>query len=222
MEQHKLTVVIITKPTKKNNQTGIQMASLMPITVTMNETDGIHQAGNQNRANVVIVGDSMLKYVNPAKLRKSTKYNINVKTFPGAKVEDMKYYVKPALDKASDQLILHVGTNDIKHTSPQEIANSISSLGQEIEKQQPKTNLIISELIIRNDDPKLNMKIKELNDKLTQVCKNNKWDLINHKNILPNHLNEYGLHLTRQRTACLAKNFKNLTAIRHKSITRYF
>ena len=105
----------------------------------------------------------MLKYVNPAKLRKSTKYNINVKTFPGTKVEDMKYYVKPALAKAPDQLILHVGTNDIKHTSSQEIANSISTLGQEIEKQQPKTNLIISELIIRNDYPKLNMKIKEIN-----------------------------------------------------------
>ena len=126
--------------------------------------------------------------------------------FAGAKVEDMKHYVKPTLAKAPDQLILYVGTNDIKHISPQEIANLISALGQEIEKQQPKTNLVLSELIIRNDDPKLNMKIKDLNDKLTQVCKNN---LIIHKNILPNHLNESGLHLTRQGTACLVKNFKS-------------
>ena len=36
-----------------------------------------------------------------------------------------------------------------------------TTLGQEIKKQQPKTNHIISELIIRNDDPKLNMKIKD-------------------------------------------------------------
>ena len=57
----------------------------------------------------------MLKYVNPAKLRKSTKYNINVKTFPGAKVEDMKYYVKLALAKAPDQLILHVGYRNNRH-----------------------------------------------------------------------------------------------------------
>ena len=134
--------------------------------------------------------------------------------FAGAKVEDMKHYVKPTLAKAPDQLILYVGTNNVKHISPQEIANLISALGQEIrhefghEYPHLDTNLVLSELIIRNDDPKLNMKIKDLNDKLTQVCKNNKWDLIIHKNILPNHLNESGLHLTRQGTACLVKILK--------------
>ena len=38
---------------------------------------------------VAIVGDSMIKYVNPSKLRKSIKQNVHVKTFPGAKVSDM-------------------------------------------------------------------------------------------------------------------------------------
>ena len=34
---------------------------------------------------VAIVGDSMIKYVNPSKLRKSIKQNVHVQTFPGAK-----------------------------------------------------------------------------------------------------------------------------------------
>jgi hypothetical protein len=42
---------------------------------------------------VAIVGDSMIKYVNPSKLRKSIKQNVHVKTFPGAKVSDMHHYV---------------------------------------------------------------------------------------------------------------------------------
>jgi hypothetical protein len=65
-----------------------------------------------NRVDVAILGDSMLKFINPSKLRKSSKRNVLVKTFPGAKVNDMKHYVKPTTDKTPDHLILHVGTND--------------------------------------------------------------------------------------------------------------
>lgn len=163
----------------------------------------------EQKPNVAIVGDSMLKYINPSKLRKSTKCNIQVKTFPGAKVSDMKHYIKPTLSRTPDCLIMHIGTNDLKNSSPSEISSSISSLGQEIRKEVPNTNLVISEVIIRNDDPSLNVKISELNKNLAQVCANNNWDFITHKNILPVHLNSYGLHLNKQGSSYLAKNFIN-------------
>ena len=134
----------------------------------------------EQKPNVAIVGDSMLKYINPSKLRKSTKCNIQVKTFPGAKVSDMKHYIKPTLSRTPDCLIMHIGTNDLKNSSPSEISSSISSLGQEIRKEVPNTNLVISEVIIRNDDPSLNVKISELNKNLAQVCANNNWDFITH------------------------------------------
>ena len=163
----------------------------------------------EQKPNVAIVGDSMLKYINPSKLRKSTKCNIQVKTFPGAKVSDMKHYIKPTLSRTPDCLIMHIGTNDLKNSSPSEISSSISSFGQEIRKEVPNTNLVISEVIIRNDDPSLNVKISELNKNLAQVCANNNWDFITHKNILPVHLNSYGLHLNKQGSSYLAKNFIN-------------
>ena len=104
---------------------------------------------------------------------------------------------------------MHIGTNDLKNSSPSEISSSISSLGQEIRKEVPNTNLVISEVIIRNDDPSLNVKISELNKNLAQVCANNNWNFITHKNILPVHLNSYGLHLNKQGSSYLAKNFIN-------------
>ena len=160
--------------------------------------------------NVTIVGDSMLKHINPTQLRRSTRsFNTQIRTFPGAKVRDMEYYIKPTLARAPDHLILHVGTNDVRNSSPQEIINAISMLGQNIKKELPTTNLVISEIITRNDDPSLNMKIMELNTKLSQVCTNNKWKIIAHRNISSDHLNSYGLHLSKQGTAKLAQNFTN-------------
>ena len=82
-------------------------------------------------------------------------------------------------------------------------------LGQNIKKELPTTNLAISEVITRSDDPSLNMKIMELNNKLFQVCTNNKWKIITHRNISSDHLNSYGLHLSKQGTAKLAQNFAN-------------
>ena len=86
----------------------------------------------------------MLKYVSSAHLRRSTKANVQVKTYPGARRDDMKFYVKPALARAPDCVILHIGTNDLKHNSFQNISSSITMLGQEIKKELPTTTLLIS------------------------------------------------------------------------------
>ena len=174
------------------------------------------RAGSEtgHRLNVAIIGDSMVKHLNPSKLRKGTKHYINVQTFSGANVADMRYYVKPAISRSPDYLLLHVGTNDLKRQTPQQIAGSISTLCQEIVKESPNTKIVLSKVITRSDDSSLDSKIKELNCKLSQVCHNNKWGVLNHTNITADHLNPYGLHLNKQGTAKLAKNiidhFKNL------------
>ena len=166
------------------------------------------RAGSEtgHRLNVAIIGDSMVKHLNPSKLRKGTKHNINVQTFSGANVADMRYYVKPTISRSPDYLLLHVGTNDLKRQTPQQIAGSISTLCQEIVKESPNTKIILSKVITRSDDSSLDSKIKELNCKLSQVCHNNKWGVLNHTNITADHLNPYGLHLNKQGTAKLAKN----------------
>ncbi|CAB3983169.1 Hypothetical predicted protein [Paramuricea clavata] len=128
------------------------------------------RAGSEtgHRLNVAIIGDSMVKHLNPSKLRKGTKHNINVQTFSGANVADMRYYVKPAISRSPDYLLLHVGTNDLKRQTPQQIAGSISTLCQEIVKESPNTKIVLSKVITRSDDSSLDSKIKELNCKLSQ------------------------------------------------------
>ena len=49
----------------------------------------------QTTETVAIVEDSMIKHLNPRKLRNATNKRINIKTFPGATTNDLTYYVKP-------------------------------------------------------------------------------------------------------------------------------
>jgi hypothetical protein len=74
-----------------------------------------------------------------------------VKTFPGAKVDDM-IQVKPTLKKYPKEVIIHVGTNDISTKSPTEIIKSISALGETIMTEDPAVDLTFSEVVLRNDD----------------------------------------------------------------------
>lgn len=162
--------------TQLNRNKGPLRSKSKPNQEQVNKDESKSQQSSKldRHVDVAIVGDSMIKYVNPAKLRKSLKRNVNVKTFPGAIVADMHHYVKPTLNYAPDYLIMHVGTNDLKQSSPHQISTSIANLGQEINKKFPTTKLIISELITRNDDPQINTKVKQVNTKLSQVCTNNK------------------------------------------------
>ncbi|CAB3993771.1 Hypothetical predicted protein [Paramuricea clavata] len=82
---------------------------------TKQKQDAVYQnRGHQRHSQQsVIVGDSILKHLNP---RKIGTYGINgkanIKTFPGASIEDMLHYVKPTIEKQFDHIILHIGTNN--------------------------------------------------------------------------------------------------------------
>ena len=75
----------------------------------------------------VIVGDSMVKNVRGWDIS-NQKDKVIVKSFSGATTEDMEDYLKPILRKEPENLILHVGTNDLKVTEPAHLSNSIESL----------------------------------------------------------------------------------------------
>ena len=160
------------------------------------------------KKDAAIVGDSMIKFIDARKLRHGTNLKISVKTFPGARTEDMMHYVKPTLNKQPSQLIVHVGTNDLSSKSPTEIVKSISVLGDAIKTENPKIDLTFSEVITRNDGKALADKVNLVNEHLNKLCTQRNWGLISHKNIKNIHLNGSGIHLNRQGSAILARNIK--------------
>ena len=93
--------------------------------------------------------------------RKDINYNLqdtvtHVKTFPGATSEDMSSYIEPTLKSNPDEVILHCGTNDLRHEEPKEIAERIVGIAKEIESRGQKAT--VSGLIRRTDLPELDTK----------------------------------------------------------------
>ena len=158
---------------------------------------------------VAIVGDSMIKDVQGWKLSKSPR--VVVKSFSGSKVADMHHYIKPTVEKKPDELIVHIGTNDIKSgSSPDAIAEAIVDLCDIVEHQSTDTAISISSVIMRNDDTKLNPIISRVNKTIRKFCHQRNWKFIDNSNIDHNTcLNRSKLHLNKKGTYMLCTNLKN-------------
>ena len=69
-------------------------------------------------------------------MNKLSKGNIHLKTLRGETCKDMLSYVQLTLDRAKpDEIIIHVGTNDVlsaKRKMPSDIADSITSVDEKV------------------------------------------------------------------------------------------
>ena len=71
----------------------------------------------------------MLKFVNGNRLSKQLEKKVCVKSFPGARVAHMKHYMVPALEELNpEEVILYIGTNNLRDQEPQEVAEAIVNL----------------------------------------------------------------------------------------------
>lgn len=160
----------------------------------------------QYKEKVLIVGDSMTKFIKPNKLSK--KHHVQSYSFAGAKVEDMNDFVKPLLRRRPDKVIVHVGTNNVKDDNPKRVKGKIAELVDTIRNEQPNAKIVLSSVIHRNDDRSLNGSIDQVNRAVESVCRQRGLDFISHDNIPEDCLNNGGLHLNRKGVYNLANNFR--------------
>ena len=92
----------------------------------------ISQQSQQITTILLIVGDSIVKNIEPYKMGKSTKYVITVKSIPRATTEGMSNHVKGCVvDFAPDIVLLHCATNDLKRDlTPKKIKQNILKLAE--------------------------------------------------------------------------------------------
>ena len=167
------------------------------------------KATKQRQPNIVILGDSMLKHLNPRRIQQGIDQKVSIKTFPGAGVDEMTHYVKPTLQMKPKHIILHIGTNDLQTKSPDALIKAVTKLGEAITQEISGIELTLSEVITRTDDLQLADKVNIYNNKLDNpLCTERNWGFITHKSITKTHLNSYGLHLNQRGTTALARNIK--------------
>ena len=66
-------------------------------------------------------------------LGKAVGHRVIVKPFSGATTMAMNHYLKPNLEPSPNEVILHIGTNDLKTREPKAVAESIVDLARQIE-----------------------------------------------------------------------------------------
>jgi hypothetical protein len=81
-----------------------------------------------------------------------------------------------------------VGKNDLKTLSPKQVAEGISAnlgkqLAMKINQESLNTDIALSSIIPRTDNPHLAAKATEDNKLTNSLCAKNKWKFINHSSI---------------------------------------
>ena len=119
----------------------------------------------------------------------------------------MEDYMKPSLGENPDHFTLHVCANDLNtERSPKLIVKSIVDLVAILKGNSHDVS--VSNIIVHDDNSKLNEKGCEVNAHLAEMCKERKLNLINHsKKIKPNHLNWGKLHLIQKGSKVLDDAF---------------
>ena len=82
---------------------------------------------------------------------------IVVKSFAGANCTDMEDFLKPVVRKEPENIILHVGTNDLNKSARSNSTGNYQ-LGNPDKSGLPQTSITISEILPRTD--KSNLLIK--------------------------------------------------------------
>ena len=108
---------------------------------------GFRNIPARSKSRVVILGDSMIKRLNPRQLQNGINCKVAIKTFPGTGIDDMVHYVRPTVSTRPDEIILHIGTNDLKNKSPETFAESVVNLGNSIKRENNEIKLILSSII---------------------------------------------------------------------------
>ena len=122
--------------------------------------------------NTVIIGDSMTKHLDSRRLQRSSKTvrRVSTQTYRGATIEDMKHHMRPSLARKPNEIILHLGTNDIANKEPEEIVNGIADIINIIHEESPATKPVLSQIMLRTDKPSYKPVIGKINYQLQCYC----------------------------------------------------
>ena len=154
------------------------------------------------RNTMLIAGDSMIGGL--ADDRMSKKYNIKIRSHPGATNIDMLDHLKPLLRKKPDHLILHTSTNDAveSSTSADDIYDRLIDLKELAESSVPGIKVSLSCPTLRHDDGMANAKLVQVKNRL----KRSGHCIIENDNIIFDDVSKKGLHLKTSGTRKLAAN----------------
>ena len=108
--------------------------------------------------------------------------NVKIFHFSGTRIEDINQYTIPVIKKQPDYLILQVPTTN----TSKKIVDDLLMLKSNISKQLPSYRIVLSKPVIRNDDGKANLTIRNVNKHLPALQS----EFIKNDNISSQHVKD--------------------------------
>ena len=206
--------------TRKRTNSNTSNESRGPSVVVNNYPENQHSYGRKSsvseskfskrKKQIVIFGDSI-----PPGIRLHEfnywlhKGHAQLKSFPGGTSKELLYYAEPTLkSKIFDAAILHVGVHDLLNDENQDsVQNLLDSLKQIGLKciSAGVTRILISGIVVNN---KLtNAYISSVNQRISNMSRDNSYVFIDNNNIPTSSLFRDGLNLLEIGKRILANNF---------------
>lgn len=125
----------------------------------------------------------------------------------------MKHYQKPIFGKNHQQIVLHVGTNNLRDQEPNMVSEAILDLARSVESET-NTKIILSELDTRSDNVPYDL-VKTVSKMLEKYCNQNNWKLVRHLNVTKNGPKKSGFHLYASSNNLSFNSFPNCSNPHH-------
>ena len=160
-----------------------------------------------NKDSVIIVGGSMIKHVNGRDI--SCSHTVKVRPNPGASTHDLMEYVKPAMRKKTNPLVIHTGTNNIQQEiNTVKMVKKLVNVIKEIDSEK-ETEIIFSGLIQREDQD-FRDQIEQFNGKLKRYCESKSYRFVENSKNDGGFLNRSKLNLNKKSKVLLSRNIANV------------
>ena len=175
------------------------------------EPSNITRRSGQYKLNIqkpiILIGDSIIKHIDPRKLSRRTVYKY---TYPGKTCEE----VNKAVDDINTELdpshvIVHCGTNNLVTDSADVCITKVKNLLEKLKKKFPNAEIGVSGLTYREDIDVNSIRV-EVNEELKKLSLKNNFAYIDISTIDKTCLNGSKLHLNGKGSSLLAVRFIKL------------
>ena len=157
-----------------------------------------------------VVGDSPIKGFNRKRFNNSfEKAKSFIKSFPGAKIQELGHYVVPHLNaQKPDVSVIHIGGNHLNFKGKNDInveriAEDMMNIGKKYANFSSK--VFISSILIKINI-RLNSVIRKMRDELQELCKKYNSNYISDDEIGRSFLCDGGVNLSDNGVDILADN----------------
>ena len=145
---------------------------------------------------------------------RSVNLKVKIVNFPGGASEKILEKLDDIIKEQPDDLIVHVGTNDL--TNNINLLTNVKKIFNKVSKESPSTSISFSSIINRKDKANIQKTLADTNAYLKNFCMQKWISFIDNSGIKEFHLGKRKFHLNKKGNSAFAKNL-----LHHINITEW-